>query len=197
MALGDSIVSICNIAMIAVGEDLVVSVFPPDNNKRAILAAQRYDDVRRAVLRSYPWHCAKKYAQPAAGSTAPLFGYSNAYPVPADFIRELPLVDSAGNQISDKFEIVGNAVYTNATSPINLPYIYDLQDPTRFDPLLVQAVGYALGAELAMPIGQSETKRNNLLKIMEGKIATARSASSQESSAMETWDVDVMLRSRR
>lgn len=196
MALGDSIVSICNITMIALGEDLVTNVFPPDPSKRAILCAQRYDDVRRAVLRSHPWECAKKYAQPAAASTAPLFSFDNAFPLPADCLRPLPLVDADGNVIDDVYEQVGNAILTDASSPINLPYIYDLQDPTQFDPLLVQGIGYALAGELAKPLTQSRIDRDEMLKIFEEKLELARAVSSQINSTRE-WDVDVLLRSRR
>lgn len=197
MAVGDNVVSICNIAMIAVGEDLVTSVFPPDPNKRAILSAQRYDDVRRAVLRSFPWNCAKKYAQPAAAPAAPAFGYDNAYPLPADCLRVVMLVDGDGNPLENTpWEVVGNQLLTDADSPVNLVYIYDLQDPTQFDPLLVHAVGDALGAELAEPLTQSTAKRDELLKIVEGKLETARFTGSQENSTRE-WDTDVWLRARR
>lgn len=196
MSLGDSVVSICNIGMTALGEDLIANVFPPDNTKRAILCAQHYDETRRAVLRSFPWGCAKKYAQPAASATAPLFGYDNAFPLPADFIRALPLVDADGDPLELPYEIVGRAMLTDADSPINLPYIYDLQDPTQFDPLLVQALGHGVAAMIAKSLGQSEAKRDKMLQIVEGNLESARLASSQEGSTPE-WDVDVLLRARR
>lgn len=196
MALGDSIVSICNIAMIALGEDLVTSVFPPDNNKRAILASQRYDDTRRAVLRSHPWNCAMRQAQLAASPTAPLFGASNAYPLPADFLRVAWLCDSDGSVQDTPYDVMGNALLTDADAPVNLVYIRDLQDPSQFDPLLVHGLGYGLAGELAEPLTQSTAKRDEMLKILEGKLATARLVGSQENSTKE-WDVDRLLRSRR
>src|SRR4051812_49288353 len=84
MAAGDSIVSICNLALIALGEDQISSLDDP--YKRAILCAALYDPTRRALLRAGKWNFARKQMQLAASATAPLFDYGNAYPLPADFI---------------------------------------------------------------------------------------------------------------
>jgi hypothetical protein len=192
MAIGDSIVSVCNIAMVALGEDLIVSVFPPDNTKRAILAAQRYDDVRRGVLASYPWHCNRKRAQLAAAVTAPLFGAGAQYPLPADClgVDELPGIGR------ERWIVEGGNILTNAGGPLNVIYGFDLQDPSRFEPLLTQAVGYGLAAELCEAIAQSRVERDDLLQILAEKIATARFTSSRSASA-RALEIDVWLSARR
>lgn len=189
MAAGDSIVSICNIGLIELGEDPIAAL--TDRRKAAILANARYDQVRRSILRSAPWNCAKKQAQLAASTTPPAFTYANAYPTPADFIRmfDLPENDQA------VWEVIGNTICTDEGSPLDTLYIFDLVDPTRFDPLLAESIGYAMGAALAVPLKQSKQARNDLLSIVEGKLAAARLAASQENSPKE-WDVDVWLRQR-
>lgn len=193
MALGDSVVSMCNIALIALGENPIVSVFPPDNTKRAIVCAQRYDDSRRYVLRSHPWNSAKKQAQLAALQTAPLFGYSNAFALPADFVRMSD--EGLPENGRSRWRIYGNALYSNESAPLDFPYIYDLQDPTLMDPGLVHAVAYQLAAEVGMVITLSSAKVQNALKILESKQSTARLVGSQDQSP-EEWDADIWLRSR-
>jgi len=189
MAAGDSIVSICNIALIALGESAIVSLQDP--YKRAILCNARYDQVRREVLRAHPWNCAKRRAQLAANATAPAFGFSAAFPLPGDYIRlaELPDWDDP------KYAVEDGQLLGDFTAPLNLIYIYDLQDPTRFDPLLVAALGYALAAELAEPLCQDTSKQQSMLKLLQGKLDLAKLVSSQENSSPE-FDDDVLLRSR-
>lgn len=192
MALGDSVVSIGNIALIALGENPVTSIFPPDNTKRAIVLSQRYDDVRRFVLRSHPWNCARKQAVLAASATTPPFQWDYAYPLPSDFIRM-----SEGLPENDRavWEIVGNQLCTDEAPPLDLDYICDLQDPTLFDPGLVHAVAYAIVAELGLAITGSVAKVAKAQQTLDGKMATARLVGAQDN-APEEWDADIWLRSR-
>ena len=151
MAAGDSVVSICNIGLIALGEKPISSLNDPV--KTAILCAARYDQIRRAVLRGAPWNCGKKQTLLAASPTAPLFTYRNAFPLPADFVRmfNLPENDQA------TWEVIGNLLMTDEGAPLQTLYIFDLQDPTQFDPLLTEAIGQAIGAELARPLGRDKS----------------------------------------
>src|SRR5882672_3940136 len=155
MALGDSVVGICNIALIALGETPVTSLDDP--NKRAILCKARYDDVRRSVLRSHPWNFARKLATIPTADPQPGAAYSWAYPLPPDFMR------MAGGDIPDDplaaYDIVGNQFYCNDGPPLNFFYIWDIQDATKFDPLFIQALGYSLAVELAQPLTQSIGKQ--------------------------------------
>lgn len=192
MAAGDSIVSICNLALGLIGERAVTSVSPPDNTARAILCNQFYDPVRRAVLRSHPWNCAKKQAAIPASATPPLFTWSFAYPQPSDFVRMFDEPD----QDRPEWELMGNLILTNDGPPLNLVYIYDLMDPTRFDPLLIEALAHALATDIAVPLTQDRSKRADLAAITEGKLSIARLAGAQENAPKE-WDEDIWLRSRR
>jgi hypothetical protein len=191
MAAGDSVVSICNIALIALGELPITSVFPPDNTKRAILCAQRYDDTRRFVLRTGLWSCAKQQAVLAAAPAGPLFTYGFAYQLPADFNRMIDLPENDHAQ----WEVFGAMLLTDEGPPLDVVYGRDLQDPALFDPGLVHSIAYSLAAELGMPITNSATKVQQALKTLEGKLDAGRLADSQQNSPKE-WDVDVLLRSR-
>lgn len=190
MAQGDSIVSISNICLVELGEDLIVDI--NQNVKRAIYCKQRYDDVRRGVMREHPWNCNKKQAQLAAATVPPLFGYGNAFQLPGDFLRFYKIADNDEAQ----WEIVGTMLYTDETAPLNIVYHYDLQDPTQFDALLTQTIGLSLAVALAVPLTQSEARGDRAAKKLQDRLDTARLISSQENSPRE-WDEDIWLRSRR
>lgn len=190
MAAGDSSTSICNIALIALGEDPITSL--ADNTKRAILCSARYQDVRRAVLRSHPWNCNRKQAQWASDATGPLFTFAYRYQLPGDFMRmySMPENDMA------LWDIMDGYLYTDQGSPLDVVYGYDLQDETKFDPLLTHAIAYSLAGELAIPLTQNTERAKQALAVMEGKLGIARLIGSQENSPRE-WDEDILLRSRR
>lgn len=190
MAAGDSIVSICNIGLIEIGEDPIASL--TDNRKAAALCSARYDQVRREVLRAHTWNCARKRVQLAADLVAPAFEFGNAFTLPADFLRMVNLPDNA----EAKYQVEGLKLLTDETAPLNVVYIYDCQDPTIFDAMLATAIGYAMGEALAWPIAQSRDLEAKMGKKKDAKIPDARLVGSQENSA-EEWDEDVWLRARR
>lgn len=196
MAVGDSAVSICNIGLIAIGEDPITSVFPPENFKASILCNARYHQVRRSILRSAPWNCAKRQVQLAAAAAAPAFTYGYAYPVPADFLRLIELPDNE-TAVWEMMNLpgIGNCIVTDEAAPLNAVIIWDLQDETQFDPLLAEAIGYGIGQVLAKPIVNSDKLKQEMAAEVESRLATARLTGSQENSPRE-WDEDVLLRSR-
>lgn len=190
MAAGDSIVGICNLGLIEIGEDPISAL--TDNRKAAILCNARYDQVRRDLLRSHTWNFARKRAQLAAVTVGPAFEYVNAYALPNDFLRVVELPDN----IEAKWQVEGLQLLTDETAPLNLVYIYDCADPTVFDPMFVKALGYAMGEALAWPVAASRDVQAKMGKLKDACIPEARLVGSQENSARE-WDEDVWLRSRQ
>jgi len=191
MAAGDSPTSICNIALIALGEDPITSL--ADNTKRAILCNARYDQIRRSTLRAHSWNCAKKQAQIAAATVGPLFDWQSRYPLPADFIR---FYRESNEQDLDIWDVMDGYIYTNTTGSLNCLYVYDLQDATKMDPLLVDSIAFDIAVELGLPLTQNSTRVEGAIAKLSGKLSSARMAGAQENAPRE-WDVDVLLRSRR
>lgn len=191
MSAGDSPTSICNIALIALGEDPVGDL--NENSKNAILCKARYDDIRRGLLESHPWPFAMRQAQWAEDPVAPLFHWGHRYRVPNDFIRFY-------GQSQDKYDlatwvIMEGFLYTNDTAPLDVLYIFDQADATRFSPLFVHTLAYEIASQLGITITQNTSRVEVALKIFEGKLSVARFSQSQQRSPTE-WDVDVLLRSR-
>lgn len=191
MAQGDSETSIVNQALIALGEDPIRAL--TENNKRAIVASTIYHPVRRAVLRSHPWNCAKKLAQLAADAEAPLFDYTSAYPKPADFIR---FYREDRESDMETWDVIGDWIYTQTNGVLNCLYIFDLTDPAKMDPGFVQAFVYMLAGKLGTSLTQNTERTKLALAQMEGEMSSARLSGAQENAPRE-WDDDIWLRARR
>lgn len=192
MASGDSSVSICNIALIALGEDPITAL--SENNKRAILCNARYDDIRRFCLRTHVWNFAKKQAQIAADPVAPLFDWTSRYAIPSDFIR---FYKEGGDQADLAiWNVQQGYIYANTTGALDITYIYDVQDPAQFDSAFVHVLAYNIASELGFSLTQNTSRVQIALQQMSGKVDIARFAGAQENAPRE-WDVDVLLRSRR
>lgn len=191
MSAGDSPTSISNIALVALGEDPVTSL--DENSKNAILCKARYNDIRRGLLESHPWPFAMKQAQWAEDPDAPLFQWGHRYRVPADFIRFY-------GQSQDRYDmavwvIMSGFLYTNDTAPLDVLYIWDQDDATKFPPLFVHTLAYEIAMQLGVSITQNMTRVEAALRLFEGKLSIARFSQSQQRAPTE-WDVDVLLRSR-
>lgn len=198
MSIGDSPVSICNVALAMLSEDPIASLTPPDPNKRGRLCAQFYDTSRRAMLEAAPWRCAKAQFQAAASATAPLFTYGAAYPVPTDYIRmfELPQGGDTRWELMNLAGI-GLCIVTNGGqgSTLDETYIYDLQDCTLMSALLVKAIAADMAVNMAWPLARDMSLKEECGKDREAYLSLARTVSAQQASP-RAFDADTLLRSR-
>jgi hypothetical protein len=169
-----SVVQICNIALSNIGEQRITAL--TDNNERARLCNLRYDDVRDAVLRSYPFKCAVQRVELALSADTPAWGYTKKFALPADCLRVLDIE----NYFED-YEIEGRFIVTDATQ-IKLKYIYRVEDPNQFDSLTIQAIALKLASELAEALtGRADLRDRMLAKYLQ-VISEARGVDSQERS---------------
>jgi hypothetical protein len=202
MAAGDSPTSICNLALLAIGEDPIAQVNPPGTDTRAVRCNTLYDPHRRAVLRGTSWGSAKRQARLAPSLVPPPFFWVSAYPLPQDFLRLVDAPDGGAGAWRGKHKIlnldgVGPCIVTDtADNPLNIEYIFDLQDTTQMDADLVLAIADALAAALVIPFAKELQMKRDINDDREGRLQIARTIQSQENSPPD-WDVDVLLRSRR
>jgi len=90
-----STVDICNGALNQLGATTILSL--TEDSKNARLCNSRFTQVRDAVFRSHPWNCLQKRVELAADTTAPAWGFSYAYTLPADCLRLLRILDYDSN----------------------------------------------------------------------------------------------------
>lgn len=191
MAIGDSQVGICNSALIALQAQPIAALTDPV--KSAILLTQQWDSTRRELLRSHPWRFATTYAALPASATAPPFGYANAFPLPQDCLR---VFDCPDLDRSVEWEVVGNQLYTDASSPLNVIYIADIKDVTLFDAGFAAALALDLATNIGLALTGSLDKVQAAQRALSAKAKDAQRISAQEASSRE-WDIDVWLGVRR
>ncbi len=153
-------VAVCNLALARIGQAAISSIEPPDSTAEDKVA-QQYPATRRAILRGYTFNFSKKLAQlTASGSETPVFGFSNAFALPNDFIRLLTLGDYTinANTPPSLYEVVEGFIYTDQLDDaddetINVKYIKDVTTISKWDPLALKLLWLQLAWDLAPTFG--------------------------------------------
>ncbi len=161
-----SIVKICNIALSLVGEPIISSL--AEQSKAARLCDLRYADIRDAVLRAHPWNCAIKRVALAQTTEVPAYGFTKVYQLPTDFLRLVKIENR-----DEAYKRVGRTIYANSDT-FRIEYVYQVEDPTEFDSLLVQAIAAKLAKELCLPLARSATRMEALQKHYDATLSEAR-----------------------
>lgn len=175
---------ICNFALGRVAEAQISNI--DEANTPARLCKLHLDQTVREVLRRATWRSCRKRAALALSSTAPVFGWNKAYPLPVDFVRMVSFNDlDPENVTRPLFEIEGTDLLTDEGAA-NIVYVADITQETggagfnRMDPLLTKAVATALAAKLAWPLQQSRTLQESLLQELENDIRKAGTAGARD-----------------
>ena len=172
---------ICNLALDLLSAGTVNDTETPTTATESLLN-RWYDQSRRKVLREHPWNFAIKRQELAASATAPAFGYSAAFPVPADFVRLLRLDSSDGQSLGHtEYEVENGSILinTDATS-LRLIYIYDITDVTKFDPMFVDLLAYEVALSVAFKVTESNTAIQRVAELQKSRGAMARAIDGQE-----------------
>ena len=170
-------VDVANDALTFIGASRITSL--SDEQTEAKVMNQLYQRTVDAVLRSYPWKCARRQAELAQSATPPVYGWDHAYQLPVDPVC-LRILDVKDADTQDKWDRYGDFVYTNLNS-CKITFIGRI-DASAFDSLLRDAVAARLAAEIAYPLVGSTTLQAQMTNIYVGKIDEAREASSIEGS---------------
>jgi hypothetical protein len=157
-------------------------------------------EVLDTVLRDHPWNCATVLDELAQDATAPEYGHSYRYQLPADpyCLRVLgtdqdEYVDGDGQMYYD-YKIVGRYIHTDATT-LKITYIGRITDVSLYDSLLVSALAAKLAAELAFPITKSHNVVAAMGKLYEAKLADAKVVDAQEG-APDHFESNVLWNAR-
>lgn len=174
-------VQIANMALAHVGASAITSITSP-SNKRERLCALFFDEARLRTLRSGRWTCVSKRAEIALDATSPVWGFSNRYALPSDFVRLISIQNARGRV---KWEIEGGFLYCDLEAPLGIKYVYDEPDTEKYDSILTTALSYSLAIDLVEQLTQSNTKQQNVTAMFEYWVAQAKKANAQEQSPQE------------
>ena len=167
-----STVEICNGALNQLGATTILSL--TEDSKNARLCNSRYTQVRDALFRTHPWNCLQKRIALAVDTTAPTWGFSYAYTLPADCLRLLRILDYDSN-----YKVEGRKVLSN-TSTMKILYISRVTDPNEYDELLRETISASLGADIAFGVTSNNQTAKNMYQLFQDKLKDARFVDSTE-----------------
>jgi hypothetical protein len=190
-----SVVDICNGALNQLGASTILSL--TEDSKNARLCNARYTQVRDSLFRSHPWNCLQKRVQLAADTTAPAWGFTSAYTLPADCLRLLRILDYDSNH-----KVEGRKILTNNSS-MKILYVARIEDPNEYDELLRETISAALAADIAYAVTSSNPVAQNMYNLYQTKLKDARFVdategqnTSQEDGMADVVDANDFLSSR-
>jgi hypothetical protein len=190
-----SVVDICNGALNQLGASTILSL--TEDSKNARLCNARYTQVRDSLFRSHPWNCLQKRVQLAADTTAPAWGFTSAYTLPADCLRLLRILDYDSNH-----KVEGRKILTNNSS-MKILYVARIEDPNEYDELLRETISAALAADIAYAVTSSNPVAQNMYGLYQTKLKDARFVdategqnTSQEDGMADVVDANDFLSSR-
>lgn len=160
-----------------------ISSIDDGNSKAAKTCKQLLPIVIDEVLRSHRWNCASARTTLSQSVTAPPFGYTQAFILPADFIR---LMEVNGEQyegseefleIEEDKRLLVNS--TRFTGGCHIRYIRRIDVP-KMDPLLLEAVACKLSAEIAIPLSAKIELQTHSMTLYERALGNARKVDAME-----------------
>jgi len=172
-----STVDICNGALNQLGATTILSL--TEDSKNARLCNSRYTQVRDGLFRTHPWNCLQKRVELAADTTAPAWGFSYAYTLPADCLRLLRILDYDSN-----YKVEGRKILSN-TSSMKILYVSRVTDPNEYDELLRETLSAALSADIAFAVTSNNTTSTNMYNLFQDKLKDARFVDSTEGQNVE------------
>jgi hypothetical protein len=161
-----SVVDICNGALNQLGATTILSL--TEDSKNARLCNARYTQVRDGIFRSHPWNCLQLRTSLAKDSTAPAWGFTAQFTLPADCLRLLYIIDYDSN-----YKVEGRKILSN-TSTMKILYISRVTDPNQYDELLRETLSAALAADIAYGITSSNPVSEKMNTLFQDKLRDAR-----------------------
>lgn len=163
-------IEIANRALVFIGESRILSL--GQESKAAREVNSQFDFTRRVELTRSRWTFAMWRARLAASVTPPAFGFSYAYPFPADALAIDTIGDFyAGPSLTDyvntdekPFEIEGRQILTNLAAPLDVRYVRDVTDTTQFNMLFGDVVAWRLANDVCRTLTGSSSDFSRLVQ---------------------------------
>lgn len=168
---------ICNEALALLGEmpiDDINDVDDPKAVKAKVFWASTVDE----LLELHAWGFATVRAELEQDVTAPVYGFSYAYPIPADCLRVLVATVNESELDSDDMTQTayrveyGKILSDEAT--LYLKYIARIGEPGRFSTLFAAALVARLAAKLAGAFTKSGATIQAMMQLSEFRLSEAR-----------------------
>ena len=178
MALPSNKTDICNLALDHLNHANISSIETP-LTKTETLCANWYDQSRKSCLRMHTWNFAMKRVLLAQDTTAPVFGYSQRYLLPSDYIRVAEIGEC--NDYRDYAIEAGYLLLTvNQTGSLKFRYVFNQETVATFDPLFTDLLALELALNLAYPLTGNQAAVNRVKGLRDEKRREAFAVDGQE-----------------
>lgn len=184
MSQPSSPVDICNLALDELKHAPIMSIDTPESTAEKI-CARWYDATRRECLRKHPWKFATKRATLTPSGTDPDFGYTSAYNLPNDYIRLVSIGDDSEGSFLDRYQIENGQILTSEGTDddgtsLNVRYVYNIEDVSRFDPLFLKFFVFQLALNMSPKFSLAANAKQLLKQDYEDVSSEARAVNGQD-----------------
>ncbi len=171
-------VSICNTALIALGQPTIMAL--SEENPRARACKEEYPKKRDALLQAYDWNFAITRAALAQVGTDPLYEWDAQFALPTNpyCLRVLQLGEITD---TDAWRIEGRYLMTNESSA-SIRYIARVTDTTKMSPLFQDCLAFYLATIIAYQLDASQTVIDQVKKDFKESRQKATTTDARESS---------------
>jgi hypothetical protein len=173
-----STIDIVNKALGQLGEAALLNL--SDDSPHARLANRTYDDLRKGMLREHPWNFAMKRDSLAASTVAPAWEFTNAYPVPDDFLRLVSVHNPSKYDYRIERTSDGTVIVTDLGAPLLIKYTADIELAGEMDPSFIEALAARCAVEWADAIKGDANRTATLVQLYQKKLRDAKSIDGQE-----------------
>lgn len=172
-------VGIVNLGLGRIGVGRISSI--DENTNQAIRAKAAWEYLVDEVLARKDWIFAKTRVALAQSTTEPVYGWSYAYPLPADFIRlakghktsimdDVPVSPDGYPYVVETLasgQLVLLSNYDNSSEDLYIRYIRRIGDYRKFSAAFVKALGFRIAAEMAIPLAEGMKKFEMMMNLYE------------------------------
>ena len=174
--MAESEVALCNKALISVGASTITAL--TDESKEGRTCNALYTMCRDYVLRDVAPNFAIRRLALAQLVTTPAFNYAYAYQLPGDCMRVMNTDDKEYIWRIESFS--SGKVLVTDESTISIRYVSRIEDPQLHDAMFDEALAAYLASELAYPLVNSNTLKEQRWNEYALKLAASRAVDSME-----------------
>ncbi len=187
-----SVVSVANLALTILGADRITSLDDGSENARRITNV--YYSALEDVLRIHPWNFAIARSQLGRLASTPLFEYDYEYQLPADYLRVITVSD--GTNIIEDYKVEGKKLLCDYTT-VKIKYIKNTSDANQYTSQFIYVLANRIAAEIAYAVTNNKVLAEEMFKLYQSRLQTAKEADAQESDSVHIIDQDLWAVDKR
>jgi len=163
----NSAVEICNLALDLIGTKGIVNI-EDTADKTAKLCLRWYDVSRRSLLKDINASFAiKRAALAEVADYESVYGYENAFALPADCLKVLNIEDP---MLIERYQIEGNNyLFCNYKGLVHIRYTFDCTDVSTYDDEFIELFALKLASNICVPLTQDREKQTYFLSLLKSK----------------------------